>query len=120
MVRLLTEKPIPDEERRLFESIALMFPKYARSAIVQRRFDNQDLLKRLTLPMLLSLGDKDNPAQLEVGASLAGEHDNISLSVYEGVGHSVFFEQPDRFNTELRRLAEDAFSRSMNQRSEIQ
>ncbi len=112
MVKWLTATPMSEQERQFFEAISLMFPAYARRAMVRRRVDNQDLLERLRLPMLLSLGEKDNPAQLDDGAVMAAAHSNIALSVYEGAGHSVFFEQPQRFNVELRRFAEHAWALS--------
>ena len=105
MVQWLTEGPIPDPERQYFEAITLMLPAYARRGMLERRPDNQDLLAKLTLPVLLSLGEADNPTQIEDGAEMAAAHGNVSLSVYADTGHSVFFEQPERFNTELRQLA---------------
>ncbi len=105
MVQWLTEGPIPDRERQYFEAITLMLPAYARRGMLERRPDNQDLLAKLTLPVLLSLGEADNPTQIEDGADMAAAHGNVSLSVYADTGHSVFFEQPERFNTELRQLA---------------
>jgi non-heme chloroperoxidase len=110
MVKWLTATPVSEGERQLFQAIGLMFPAYARRAMVQRRLDNQDLLERLTLPVLLSLGQEDNPMQLEDGVEMAAASSNIGLSVYEGAGHSVFFEQPQRFNTELRQFAQAARS----------
>lgn len=109
MVQWLTEGPIPDQERQYFEAITLMLPAYARRGMLARRPDNQDLLAKLTLPVLLSLGEADNPTQLEDGADMAATHGNVSLSVYANAGHSVFFEQPERFNTELRQLARRVF-----------
>jgi non-heme chloroperoxidase len=106
MVQWLTATPMPEEEHRIFEAISLMFPAYARRAMVQRRLDNQDLLAKLELPVLLSLGEADNPTQIEDGADMAATHG--SLSVYADAGHSVFYEQPERFNRELRRFAERA------------
>ncbi len=106
MVAWLTAEPLPERERELFQEISLMLPAYARRAMVQRRFDNQDLLERLALPVLLSLGEEDNPMQLEDGVAIAAGLSNVALSVYEGTGHTVFFEQPQRFNAELRRFAE--------------
>ena len=44
--------------------------------------------------------------QLEDAAELAASHGNMDLIIYEGAGHSVFIEQPQRFNAELRRFAE--------------
>jgi len=107
-VKWLTATPMSESQQQLFGAISLMFPGYARRAMVQRQVDNQDLLERLRLPLLLSLGQEDNPIQLEDGAEMAATHRNISLSVYEGAGHSVFFEQPQRFNAELRRFAQAA------------
>jgi pimeloyl-ACP methyl ester carboxylesterase len=106
----LTATPMAAQDKQLFYAISLMFPAYARRAMVQRRVDNQDLLQRLSLPMLLSLGEKDNPAQLDDGAEMAAAHANIDLSVYAGAGHSVFFEQPERFNAELLRFVAHARS----------
>ena len=110
MVRWLTAAPVPERHRQLFQAIGLMLPAYARRAMVGRQFDNQDLVEQLSLPVLLSLGQQDNPMQLEDGVELAASNDNMNLSVYEGAGHSVFFEQPQRFNAELRRLVEQARS----------
>ena len=112
MVRWLTATPLPAEEQQRFEAISLMLPAYARRAMVKRRIDNQDLLPKLKLQMLLSLGEKDNPIQLEDGAEMAASYDNIKLSVYQGAGHSVFFQQPERFNAELRQLAGRAWQGS--------
>ena len=89
-----------------------MLPAYARRGMVDRRFDNQDLLDQLRLPTLLALGDQDNPILLEDGPNIAASHDNVSLSVYEGAGHSVFYERPQRFNEELERFAWHVFERA--------
>jgi pimeloyl-ACP methyl ester carboxylesterase len=105
MIKWLTAAPIPEDDHALFEAISLMLPGYARRAMVQRRFDNQDLLERLTVPVLMSLGQEDNPAQLIDGAKMAETYSNMRLSVYESAGHSVFYEQPKRFNAELRQFA---------------
>ena len=110
VIPLLTASPLPEEERQLFQSIGLMLPGYARRAMSQRRLDNQDMIGQLSLPMLFCLGAEDNPFQLEDAAQLAASHGNMSLTVYEGAGHSVFIEQPDRFNAELRRFAEQTIS----------
>lgn len=105
MVDWLTASPLPAADRKLFQAIGLMFPAYARRAMVDRQFDNQDLVDRLRLPILLALGDQDNPFLLEDATEMVKNHDNMSLSVYEGAGHSVFYEQPRRFNDELRQFA---------------
>ncbi|MFK7957321.1 MAG: alpha/beta fold hydrolase [Lysobacterales bacterium] len=105
MIQWLTEAPMSASDRQIFQSIGLMLPAYARRAMMQRTINNQDLLDQLTLPVLLSLGEKDNPLQLEDGADLAGSHSQIQLSVFKNAGHSIFFERPARFNTELKKFA---------------
>ena len=106
VIDLLTASPLPERERELFRSLGLMVPSYVRRAMVNRSLDNQDLVDRLTLPVLFALGAEDNPFQLEDAAELAASRGNVSLTVYEGAGHSVFLEQPQRFNDQLRRFAE--------------
>ena len=106
VIDLLTASPLPERERELFRSLGLMVPSYVRRAMVNRSLDNQDLVERLTLPVLFALGAEDNPFQLEDAAQLAASRGNVSLTVYEGAGHSVFLEQPQRFNDQLRRFAE--------------
>lgn len=106
VVPMLTAAPMPPEEQAVFEAISLMLPAYARQAMVSRALDNQDLVEALSsVPLLLSLGAQDNPAMLEDAPGLAAAHGNAGLSVYEGLGHSVFLEDAQRFNAELRRFA---------------
>jgi non-heme chloroperoxidase len=106
----LTATPLPDREHKLFYAISAMLPAYARRGMMTRQFDNQDLEAKLTLPLLLSLGEHDNPGQLIDGAEMAAAYDNVSLSKYKESGHSVFIEDPDRFNAELRRFVMHAHS----------
>jgi non-heme chloroperoxidase len=106
----LTESPLPDREQQLFSAISVMLPAYARRGMMTRKIDNQDLEANLTLPLLLSLGEHDNPGQLIDGAEMAAAHDSVSFSKYKESGHSVFFEDPDRFNAELREFVIQARS----------
>ncbi|MDE0130349.1 MAG: alpha/beta hydrolase [Gammaproteobacteria bacterium] len=110
VIPLLTASPLPESERQLFQAIGMMLPAYVRRAMVHRSLDNQDLVDRLTLPVLFALGAEDNPFQLEDAADLAASRENVSLIIYEGAGHSVFLEQPERFNDQLRRFAEETRS----------
>ncbi len=104
----LTATPMSEADKRLYDSISQMLPGYARSAMMQRPFNNEDLLAKLDLPVMLSLGSEDNPLQLEDGATLADSYENITLSVFDGAGHSVFFEQPEKFNRQLRAFVQSS------------
>lgn len=110
MTKWLTATPLSEHEHHLFQAVSLMLPAYARRAMVNRQFNNLDLEAKLRLPLLLSLGEHDNPGQLIDGAEMAAAHDNVSFSKYKESGHSVFFEDPDRFNAELREFVIQARS----------
>lgn len=113
VIPLLTATPLPEQQLQLFRAIGLMLPPYVRRAMAHRRLDNQDMVDQLSLPVLFCLGEKDNPFQLDDARELAASHDNMSLTVYEGAGHSVFIERPERFNAELRRFAEQTLSAAL-------
>lgn len=114
MMEWLTAEPLPTAERELLRTITLMLPTYARKAMIARStklaapLDNGDLLDVLRLPVLLSIGSEDNAIVFGDAAELAEQRDNFRFSEYTGAGHSIFLEQPDRFNAELRRFASDA------------
>lgn len=105
VVQWLTAEPVSRQEAEVLTAVGIMLPRYARDAIMQRDIANEDLVDRLNLPVLLSVGGKDSPVLKQDADSLAGEHPHISVSFYPQSGHSVFYEQPRRFNTELRAFA---------------
>lgn len=111
MVQWLTAEPIPEGDRALLQAIGLMLPVYARNAMMQRQLNNQDMLAQLSLPVLVSLGEHDNPLQLEDADDLASSRNNFRLSVYPGAGHSVFFERPQQFNEELKEFVAEILKR---------
>lgn len=95
------DDPIAD-----IEALIQYLPPTARDLIAQRQLDNRDLLDRLDVPVLLSLGERDfDPGMVKAGAELAKRKPNFRVSEYKGAGHSVFTEQPSRFNDELLALA---------------
>ena len=113
MVDWLTGTPLASDERDRMRVTAAMFPAYARRAIYARPLDNRDLLPVVSgLPVLIALGSEDNAALVEDAAILAADHAAMDYSLYEGSGHSVFLEQPDRFNRELRSFADAVFARA--------
>lgn len=88
------------------ESLFQFLPPYARDLVTQRQLDNRDLLDRVDVPVLLSLGERDfDPGMVQAGADLAKRKPNFRVSEYKGAGHSVFSAQPARFNDELLAFA---------------
>ena len=107
MVDYLTESPIAEDDRNVFRAVGLMFPAYARSAMLSRDLKNEDLLENLNIPVLMGLGEHDLSAQGDGASSIPVRKANFKLSIYTNAGHSVFYEQPEQFNNELRAFAKD-------------
>ncbi|MDE1995918.1 MAG: alpha/beta hydrolase [Rhizobiaceae bacterium] len=66
-------------------------------------------LRRVTVPTLIVHGRDDIlvlPGAAEITARLIP---HATLSLYDGCGHSVFFEAADRFNAELTRFVEGCY-----------
>ncbi len=82
-----------------------MAPPAIRSKLAGRKVDGRELLAGITVPVLFTQGTLDgiiSPAMSRYGASTVP---GAALSLYEGVGHSPFFEAPERFDRELAEFA---------------
>jgi non-heme chloroperoxidase len=104
-LRLTTSAEPAPEDLYLALGYNSAVPPQVRQALLSRTFDHDDLLERLTIPVLLTHGVEDAvvlPAMSEHHARLIP---HAKTSWYEGVGHTPFREAPDRFNAELHAFA---------------
>ena len=60
-------------------------------------------LKRLALPVLLIVGDQDDPC-LETNIYLKRTLPNAQLLVYPNTGHMINLEEPNAFNDAVQRF----------------
>jgi len=77
-------------------------PPYVRTGLHSRTVTHDDDLRAIDVPTLLTHGEEDTvvlPAAAEEHADLI---DTAETSWYPDVGHSPFYEAPERFNRELR------------------
>jgi non-heme chloroperoxidase len=70
-----------------------------------RSFEYDDMLAKLTLPVLASHGEHDTFVRPALAYRLAETVLAGRASVYPDAGHAVFFDAPARFNRELSELA---------------
>jgi non-heme chloroperoxidase len=85
---------------------AARIPAIAREGMQRRKVENDDVLAAITVPVLCVHGAQDAvvlPASSVHNASMIPA---AELTFYESVGHSAFFEDPARFNRDLRMLAQ--------------
>jgi pimeloyl-ACP methyl ester carboxylesterase len=102
---LTTRAELPARDRYLALGYNSMVPPHVRQALLSRTLSHDDLLERLTVPVLLAHGLDDQivlPSMSEHNARLIP---HAKSCWYERVGHSPFLEVPDRFNADLRAFA---------------
>ena len=76
-------------------------PPEVRHGMFARRVDNDDVLARLSRPVLLIHGREDPAVLPEAAERHAAIVKQARTSLYPRVGHYPFWERPHRFNQEL-------------------
>jgi non-heme chloroperoxidase len=100
-VKLFEFPGMVPEYRDQMYAMGAMLPAYMRRAFVGRNLDHQDVTPKLDLPILVTMGSRDLAQGREPFDRLRAALPKASYSVYEGVGHLPFAEDPERFNREL-------------------
>jgi non-heme chloroperoxidase len=82
-----------------------MAPVSVHQGIANVTLDGADIaLRALKLPVLVTHGAQDRLFNVKAARYTAGAARNAKLSIYQNAGHSPFYEEPARFNAELREL----------------
>jgi pimeloyl-ACP methyl ester carboxylesterase len=87
----------------------MMVPPKVRAGLGGRPLDATEIMSKLTIPVLVSHGAEDKNAKVDTAKYTASVIPGAKLSVYDGIGHSPFYEDAPRFNSELA-----AFVRTAN------
>jgi pimeloyl-ACP methyl ester carboxylesterase len=69
-------------------------------------------LSMIAAPTLLVWGNADVLVTRAMQDQLASTIPNAELAVYEGIGHTPRWEQPDRFAEDVTRFVRQVFERS--------
>ena len=103
--RILTSEPLAPEDSYLVLGTAAAAPPRVRQGLLSRTLDYDGLLAKLRTPVLISHGLEDEvilPTMADHNASIIP---HAKTSYYSHAGHATFWEDPDRFNAELRIFA---------------
>jgi non-heme chloroperoxidase len=79
----------------------MMVPPKVRAALAGRPLDASELMSKLKIPVLVTHGREDRNAKVGASEYTASVIPGAKLSIYDGVGHSPFYEDAPRFNAEL-------------------
>jgi pimeloyl-ACP methyl ester carboxylesterase len=90
----------------------MMVPPKVRDGLSGRPFDATDSMSKLKLPVLVTHGAEDRNVKVGAARYIAATIPGAQLSIYEGIGHSPFYEDADRFNSELAAFVRDAAKRN--------
>jgi len=96
------------EEYEIMLAFNMMVPPKVRLGLGNRPLQVDDMLRGLKLPVLVTHGSEDKNSKLIAAEYTAKMIPGAKLSIYQGVGHSPFFEATPRFNAELAAFVRSA------------
>jgi len=100
-LRACFEKQPDADDFETMLAFNMMIPPDVRAFVRSRTQNPGDMLAKMTVPVLVTHGDKDRLILPAFGEFTAGAVPGAKLSVYQGIGHAPFFEDAPRFNREL-------------------
>lgn len=108
---LLTAKTMSPEWVERATLMGMLLPRPAHAWMFDRSLANQDLVPKITVPLLVFVGGKDvNNTPLAGAEALVAKVPGARLTLFPDSGHSPFAEDPERFNRELGAFARSDFS----------
>lgn len=94
------------EEHYLFLGSNVVVPAFVHQGIFNRQITNDDVLSSMTKPVRITHGTQDRTVKLEASRRTAEIIPHSRVSLYEEAGHAVFWDQPERFNLELKEFVD--------------
>jgi non-heme chloroperoxidase len=108
LVKAWPATPYPPEEVETLLCSGMTVPAQIRANLGAREIDGDDVLATLQVPLLVSHGRADTVVLPAMAEHFLATCPTAEPSWYEGVGHTAFLEQPERFNRELATLTRRA------------
>lgn len=83
---------------------SLTTPPRVRAALFARTVSNDELLSALEVPVLVLHGSDDSVVDVSAAHHVASLAPRVTLSIWDGVDHGPFVEDPNRFADEVARF----------------
>lgn len=100
-----TAEPLAPEDWSAALAWNMVVPPAVRGALISREIDSDDVLARLSLPVLVTHGRSDTIVLPSMSEHVLDVCRTARPSWYDGVGHMPFGEDQARFDRELADLA---------------
>jgi non-heme chloroperoxidase len=103
-IKACLAKPMPAEEFETALCWNIVVPARVRAALGAREIDDDDVLRTLDVPLLVTHGREDSVVLPAMAEHVLATCPTAEPSWYDGVAHAPFLEAPERFNRELAAL----------------
>lgn len=101
-------EPLPADEFETALSWNIVVPARIRANLGARELDDDDVLRTLEVPLLVTQGRADIVVLPAMAEHILATCPVAEVSWYDGVGHLPHLQQPERFNRELAELTRRA------------
>jgi pimeloyl-ACP methyl ester carboxylesterase len=96
-VRACVVKPVPDDDLETAVCWNVVVPAAIRAHLAAREIDCDDVLRALTVPLLVTQGRADSVVLPAMAEHVLATCPTAEASWYEGTGHVPHLENPERF-----------------------
>ena len=103
-VKACLVKPVSDDDLETAMCWNVVVPAQIRAGLAARAIDDDDVLRALEVPVLVTHGRMDSVVLPAMAEHVLATCPTAEASWYEGVGHAPHLEEPERFNRELAEL----------------
>ena len=103
-VRACVVKPVSEDDLETAVCWNIAVPARVRSSLGSREIDDDDVLRTLEVPLLVTHGREDSVVLPAMAEHVLATCPTAEASWYDGVGHVPHLEEPERFNRELAAL----------------
>jgi non-heme chloroperoxidase len=104
LVKAFPAEPLPPDDVETLLCSGMTVPARIRANLGARQIDGDDVLGALGVPLLVTQGRADTIVLPAMAEHVLATCPTAEPSWYDGVGHTPFLEQPERFNRELAAL----------------
>ena len=109
-VRACTAKPLAADDCDTIIAFNMVVPVEVKVGMVSRELNFDDVLADLTVPCLVTHGRDDGMVLPAMSEHIAAIAPGAQTAFYDGVGHSPFLEEAERFNRELAAFTRRAWA----------
>jgi non-heme chloroperoxidase len=108
LVKAFAPKPLASGDVETLLGSSMTVPARVRAGLAARDIDDDDVLRALEVPLLVTQGRADSVVLPAMAEHVLATCPTAEASWYDGVGHVPHLEEPERFNRELAALTRRA------------